>query len=162
MNDTTVIGWLFISACFDAAVLFALVLITDWFEDDNKNQNRNKILCSILLLTIVIFPTIVISTMPEVVTYERYEIISLNDNIGSHSDFFIGSGTIDSVSRYYFYKKVGVGYMQGSISASYTLIIMDENDNPYVNKTIKNGITEGYELHVPNNTIVREYNLNGK
>jgi hypothetical protein len=162
MNDTGVIGWLFIATWIDFALVLALFSITDWFEDDNKNQNRNKILCSILMLTILIFPTIVISTMPEVVTYERYEIISLNDNIGSHSDFFIGSGTVDSVSRYYFYKKVGVGYMQGSIPASYTLIVMDENDNPYVNVTIKNGITEGYELHVPNNTIVREYNLNGK
>lgn len=158
-----ILGWLFLSAAIITTTFIYISLGTDWFDNwENKNADTNKCIYAIIAIMLVVVPSFIISTIPDVVTYDRYEIISLNDNIVNRGDFFIGSGTVDSVSRYYFYKKVGVGYMQKNIPAAYTLIVMDENDNPYVKVTIKNGITDGYELHVPNNTIVREFNLNGK
>jgi hypothetical protein len=140
--------------------IFFVDMETRWFDNGSSARNWATFIACVLL--IIIIPSGYLSILPDTVAYDQYQIVSINDNLGIRGTFFLGSGTVDSVSRYYFYKKVGDGYMQGSIPAGHTMIFTDENDNPYVKAKYVNGYAESYEIHVPNSTIIREYNLDGK
>jgi hypothetical protein len=140
--------------------IMLLDLETHWFDNGSVLRNRATVIGCILV--IIVLPSIGISMIPDTVAYNQYQIVSINDNTGSHGEFFLGTGAVDSMSRYYFYKKVGSGYMQGSLPAANTMIFMDENDTPYVKAKYVNGYPESYEIHVPDKTIIREYNLDVK
>jgi hypothetical protein len=104
-------------------------------------------------------------------------IASLSDSSGPHGSFILGSGSVSNELVFTYY--IGTTSFQlKQVPAEYTTIYMDENDAPYLltrvhmkrnlnsdNITLSEirlwyAATE-YEFHVPNGTIVRQYNLNG-
>lgn len=157
---------LLLAGCYvilSAFIVFMTIMFVDlethWFDNGTRMRNWTSIM--FIISVIIVIPAIFLATIPDTVAYNQRQIVSLNDNVGLYGTFFLGSGTVESVSRYYFYEKVGTGYKQGSIPTISTIIFMDENSNPYVMSKYVNGYPESYEIHVPNNTIIRDYKLNG-
>lgn len=106
---------------------------------------------------------------------ETYQLASFRDAIGIHGSFFIGSGSVDSKLKYYFYKKLpDAGYQADSVDATNAIIYQDETKQPYIdvyalqftNKleilfAVPGGIWYySYKIHVPPNSIVQNYKLN--
>ena len=108
--------------------------------------------------------------------YENTSIVSLSDTSLVYGSFVLGTGSV-SDEMYFTYYEGTTSFRLKKIPADQTIIIMDENTHPYLTKIIKmertthfnNNIDEDfvpwqlpqYEFHVPNGTIVKQYNLNG-
>jgi hypothetical protein len=97
---------------------------------------------------------------------ETIPILSLRDNSRIYGEFALGSGVISSEAVYVFYIKNDDGsYSRNNIDADITKIYMDENEHPYLLKRLTETKLSHYrhlvsgELHVPNGTIVMEYNV---
>ena len=96
-------------------------------------------------------------------------IASLDDNWQLQGSFFIGSGHIRQEPTYTFYVGDSAsGYQMRTIEATGVKIFTDENEHPYYltkSRWVDRGLTCMpvfiQELHVPNNTIVKQYNLDG-
>jgi len=99
----------------------------------------------------------------------RIPIASLSDNWQIQGSFFIGSGHIKQEPSYTFYVgNPSTGYQLKTIDATGVKIFTDENAHPYYltkMRWVDGGMTclpiYTEELHVPNNTIVKQYNLDG-
>lgn len=106
---------------------------------------------------------------------ETYYLASFRDAIGIHGSFFIGSGSIDSKLKYYFYKKLpDEGYQADSVDAKNAIIYQDEIKQPYMDvyglrftNQLENlfafptGVWySSYKIHVPPNSITQNYKLN--
>lgn len=104
-------------------------------------------------------------------------IASLSDATGTKGSFVLGSGSVSNELVFTYY--VGTTSFQlKQVPAKYTTIYMDENGSPYLltrvymkrdlncdNVTLSESrlwyMATEYEFHVPNGTIVKQYNLNG-
>ena len=134
------------------------------------------ILCSMVAAGIYVITHLPATTESEVGTIAP--IYSLHDFNTVEGRFFLGSGTIGGVSKYTMYVDANDegGLKQLQIRADRVTIYRDGGDSPYVvtiqrckiNK--KTGEVVGtisvygypkYDLHVPSNTIVEEYVLDG-
>jgi hypothetical protein len=100
-------------------------------------------------------------------------IISLKDTALIHGSFTLGSGVLDQKPSFMYYKVVDNGFQLKSVPASMTTIIEDENDKPFIREYYKiwytlfthkkNGYkTLNYEIHVPKDTIIRQFNLDSE
>jgi|WetSurMetagenome_2_1015567.scaffolds.fasta_scaffold495118_2 hypothetical protein len=125
------------------------------------------IICGIGLLTIN-------NTFgPEEEGFSDTRIISLKDTALTHVSFTLGSGVIDQKPSFMYYKVVDNGFQLKSVPASMTTIIEDENDKPFIREYYKiwytlfthtkNGYkTLNYEIHIPNGSIIRQFNLDSE
>lgn len=105
-------------------------------------------------------------------------IYSLKNSEGISGSFFLGSGNIDSVSKYtYFIKNEDESKEKKSIESEGTKIYEDEEYEPYIKiKECKSGYKFSFikgwwseiepcdfnkirEIHVPKNTIIMEYKI---
>jgi hypothetical protein len=123
-----------------------------------------------------------VSSMPsgtaEFSVVTNTSIHSLHDKAMLRGSFFLGTGTL-SDKMYFTYYEGETSFKLKRVPADTTTIFMDEDDHPYI-KTItpmkRTVYSDGratpssrdywrettYEFHVPNGTIVKEYNLNGE
>ena len=103
-------------------------------------------------------------------------IASLSDGQASGGNFFLGCGQIKDQTYYYFYQGT-TSFQLKKIRTDGATIFMDENDQPYLstmvpvyNTLARDGRVDTYpdysndtlyELHVPENTIKKGFNLDG-
>jgi hypothetical protein len=93
-------------------------------------------------------------------------IASLNDDSAISGRFILGSGTIKENPVYVYYSvEPDGGMILHTLSASSTRIYEDSNE-PYLktnNKQMLFGnVINSYEFHVPNNTVMRYYELDSR
>lgn len=112
------------------------------------------------------------------ITENKEVIYSLKNSEGVSGSFFLGSGNIDSVSKYtYFIKNKDESKEKKSIESEGTKIYEDEEYEPYIKiKECKSGYEFSFikgwwsekeacdfykirEIHVPKNTIIMEYKI---
>lgn len=108
---------------------------------------------------------------------ETFEIISLNDNNQMQGRFFLGSGQIDSRSYFSMYSKDEFGYIDRLDLPTSNSSLVYTNEKPFVEKyekftdydNILNWlfipVTDSqpfYLIHIPNGTIINEFNLDLK
>lgn len=105
----------------------------------------------------------------DVIEHEE-PIYSLFNDRAISGGFLLGINTQD---RYFYFKKEGDGFVRGSVNAKGTLVVEGEDEHPYVKwtETVSENIKwmslakirvvklDNYELHVPTNTIIREFEL---
>ena len=110
---------------------------------------------------------------PSEESYHDIGIVGLKDSALIHGEFALGSGIIDQRPSFMYYQVAGNGYQFKSVPASMTTIIEDENNKPFIriyDKTWytlvghnKNGYKIlSYEIHVPEETIIRQFNLDSE
>lgn len=129
------------------------------------------------LITVAYFGYMVISKVNNEVCNIDYDpiiestwITSLQDLWSTSGSFFLGSGGISENAVYVYYTGDNKeGYSLATVPASQTKIFMDTNDRPYLLKKrvfvrdnpIMCSLEIRYELHVPENTIVKEFKVDG-
>ena len=76
--------------------------------------------------------------------------------------FFLAIGSVDERQRYYFYKETDDGGLKlDDVLASMVTIYQDESKAPYILHNDWRCDPESfYELHVPEGTIIQNFNLN--
>jgi hypothetical protein len=106
--------------------------------------------------------------------YSDNYIISLKDTMFVNGRFALGSGYIDEKPAFIYYQVVNNGYQLKSVPADQTIVIEDENDKPYIKETLSvnyarlsgmrsvNSYKTKYEIHVPKDTIVKNFNLDSE
>jgi len=90
-------------------------------------------------------------------------IYTIDDYSGIHGSFSLGSGTINSYPAYCFYRMDGNGalYLE-SINAKNVPIYRDTENNPYLIKYTTDCEVVRYEFHVPKDTVIQHYTLDGQ
>lgn len=113
----------------------------------------------------------------------QFPIVSLGDGAGAEGHMFLGSGSIDTEAVFFYYApKIGGGYGLFHVDASQTTIYEDQTDSGYLIKMCEDDNTapkwlfghstdkqerydcsgneySKYEFHIPENSIVRQFNL---
>lgn len=112
----------------------------------------------------------------------RFPIVSLGDGAGSEGRAFLGSGSVDTEAVFFYYApKIGGGYGLFHVDADQTTIFEDQTSSGYLIKQCEDGNTapkwlfgtpdeddrynctgstmSKYEFHIPENSIVRQFNL---
>jgi heme/copper-type cytochrome/quinol oxidase subunit 2 len=93
-------------------------------------------------------------------------IASLNDDSSISGRFMLGSGSIDEDPVYVYYSvEQDGGMMLRTLKADNAKIYEDSNE-PYLKvfntQMVFGNVYQKYEFHVPNDTVVRYYNLDSK
>lgn len=133
---------------------------------DVSEKTKVIIWCAIMLVVFPIGAYVIYDGEPQPYDKTTY-IETLDDNMGIYGTFVLGSGTISSEPVYTFYQEGSNGGLYlGTIPATGTPIFRDTESEPYIKShtcpccnTYK---TTSYEIHVPNNTVIRHYTLDGK
>ena len=88
------------------------------------------------------------------------EIVSLERNDDINGSFFLGSGHVDSVEYYYFYRQTDKGLLLDKLKHSETYIVEDDSRTPCIHK-IKDEHTwdSYYQIICPLNTVVKEFRI---
>ena len=153
--------------------LFVIPALFDGSAANEKNLGKMLGVWVILILIGGIACGYLGYTMPEKQKdYLGYDIIPIYSSDLStelHGTFVLGSGNVDSDPVYYVYSgdpKTGLSLV--SFPTSRSKIFLDENENPHVREIHWiNGVTgekmfypfETFELHIPENSIKRDYNM---
>lgn len=103
---------------------------------------------------------------------ESISIVSLKQNDRTEGSFFLGSGSIEGVEYYLYFRNLGDSrYKRGKVKASETIIEEGFQENPKLSWTRVRGKTnwfirvehvdrqEDYTLHVPKGTIIKQFKL---
>lgn len=86
------------------------------------------------------------------------EIVSLDRSSDMDGSFFLGSGHIDSVEYYYFYKTTDKGLMLDKLRHDKAYLVEDNSRTPCVHKVKdKDTWDEYYQIICPENTVVKEF-----
>lgn len=105
---------------------------------------------------------------------ESYDVPlqTLSDTLTIQGSFSLGSGSIDGEPVYLYYWGDDIkGFKLGHKNAEDCTIFRDEENKPYLKITelcsnnvygIETCFEKSYEFHVPKNTIVSRYNLDGE
>lgn len=106
------------------------------------------------------------------VEVDRIKLVALKDNITTQGSFFLGSGVVDGVHKYFYYKENGHGgFLIGSIDSSGVPIYEDVDSDPYIsvlhhefvdkkfNAIAIPNLNEFYAFHIPKNSITRDFKL---
>lgn len=145
---------------------------------------------TMVLMIVLFIPLVIIETSSNLEKeYKpiKKEILSLDDTDNTSGSFFLGSGDFGNKQVFTFYYKTSDGgYKRDYESASKTTIYEDENTSPYIqynmyrkiswdskwrfwllfytidNKNSKFDYLENIEIHVPENTIIKEISLDNK
>ena len=172
-------------------VIILLIGIIGSFADDSGAPFGISIALSfivlILLLPIAIF--VKTKTNEKHIKSFRKEILSLDDSDKTSGSFFLGSGNINGYQSFTFYYKTEDGGYKRDFERAYNTTIYEDGDiTPHIiyNKykyisswqsewkfwliiygTDDNTDTpykkiESIEIHVPQNTIIKEINLDNK
>jgi hypothetical protein len=117
---------------------------------------------------------------PEPVTHkERVTLRSIQDNDTLHGSFFLGSGSVDDVPTYSYYKQVAENsFAREDVDASLATIHYTDarpyfihnykrHDgcgfcNWYINTNAGYIVDEHYDFYIPKGSIVNEYRLDAK
>lgn len=107
-------------------------------------------------------------------------IVSLNDGSLTSGSFFLGSGSLDQRTMYFYYEGSEDTYRLKRVPTDDATIKTDENDHPYITKivattcgTYRDGSSRcdkiydwshaTYVFHVPKGTITKDnFNLDGR
>lgn len=97
---------------------------------------------------------------------DKIQIESLESSQSIHGYFVLGSGSVNGRDVYIYYtKNSDGGYIRNHMNADNTIIYMDENESPYLlSKYVETNrlhvqFINSYELHVPNGTITKTFNV---
>lgn len=155
--------------------------VTSMIHKKHKGQASLEVATLIAMFLIVGIFFAITSYKPEY-TFEKessIEITSIEDNVASEGDFFLGSGSIEGKLKYFYTTKDEQGgYKVDSIPSSNTTIYMDIKDNE--NSRIetwkgepKSGILNSiigslkgnpseYRVHIPKGSLKENYNVDLK
>ena len=120
----------------------------------------------VLLAVLILLSLASITSCGMLPSYQ--EIVSIRQDSQVIGNFFLGSGSIDSIGYYYFYFKSGDGYELGKQPIKNTVIIERNNVSPHIERIKDNwfsssAITEIYgksaKIYVPEGTILMNFNL---
>ena len=120
----------------------------------------------VLLAVLILLSLASITSCGMLSSYQ--EIVSIRQDSQVIGNFFLGSGSIDSIEYYYFYFKSGDGYELGKQPIKNTVIIERNNVSPHIERIKDNwfsssAITEIYgksaKIYVPEGTILMNFNL---
>lgn len=127
---------------------------------------------SLFLLTSLVLDTN--ASKIEVVDYE-VKLYALQDNMGTHGSFLLGSGSINSELKYYYAVKDGERIKIESMNNDYDVSLVEEdNVNPrivyykyeYANKLIRKmgfePLDSRKEIHIPKGTLKLDMNIDLK
>jgi hypothetical protein len=89
----------------------------------------------------------------------KTDIYSLNDEAILQGKFILGSGYIVSHPVYVYYEQISGGYMLKTAPAVNSIIYMDQEIEPYVVVSEWKCAPISYIFHIPNNSVVHQYNL---
>lgn len=144
---------------------------------------------SIIVVLLLFLASMFFHTTKSTVEYKtvKYEIASLDDTENFKGSFLLGTGSMGSNQTFTFYRKTNDGgYKRDYVYASKTTIYEDENNKPYIqinksgrkhykskwvfwvllfnhyNAEVNYKHTKSIEFHVPENTIIKEINLDNK
>lgn len=105
-------------------------------------------------------------------TVDTTEIYALNDNVGVHGKFFLGSGQVNSEPYYYYIEETNAGKHIGSIRAKNAYICESNTETPRIevqralwNKYwIKwifclNASDTRYMIYIPENSVTTDFNV---
>lgn len=97
---------------------------------------------------------------------DNISIETLQTDISLSGRFMLGYGYTGSKTVYSYYIKTDDGgYVLQQVDAGVSKIYMNENDKPYITKhysetnRLKKQFISSYSFHVPNGTIVRNYDV---
>lgn len=167
------------------------IIVTIFLYMKYGDSWQHGVACTILLLTSVILPPALGFTAPyhEVLTTKRIDLVSIKDNtliegrIGG--GIFVVGGYISESPVYFYYKKVGEGYVQDHIKAAGVVIYEDAKDGiGYITITEAKRVidrewadkylhwiiydtqihyrSKTTEIHVPKGTIIKEFVLDAE
>jgi len=98
--------------------------------------------------------------------FDKIQIESLEYGQSIRGYFVLGSGSVNGRDVYIYYtKNTDGGYIRNRVNSDDTIIYMDENESPYlISKYVETNrlhvqFINSYELHVPNGTITKTFNV---
>lgn len=114
----------------------------------------------------------------EYVTTDKEDLYALEDNVSSNGRVFLGSGTVEGESKYFYMISDELGYKTNSSSSSNSFIKeIADNQNAYVElkkKQFKNNVVgflfplnwleqgNATVFHIPKGSISNDYNVDLK
>lgn len=126
------------------------------------------------IVTISIGSIIGVFLPQEPIFEKRYELVALQDSTSVNGHFFLGTGSVDEVMKYYFYRKEGSGFRSDSADANNAVIFEDSPSTPYADfymPAFKHKVSgwiaipwkdRPTEFHVPSGSILQNYTLDLK
>lgn len=161
---------------FIAAFIFIFII-----EYESKKSFINILICSFIISLLItpfvgipftmLITTKVLKTSEEKIVFEQFKIVSVNNDKNINGSFVLGNGTINSTEYYYMMAKIDENKYIRYKANSNDSVIVESLESPHVICYI-NKIPEkfewwlfdkidfrSYEIKVPPDTIIKEFNL---
>lgn len=105
--------------------------------------------------------------------YSRIEIKSLSLQSSTQGAFFLGTGSVNNESYYFFYKELNDGGYELSKVRTCSAVIYEDSEDPYIESIAgieykgetyhdirQHRCMKLHDIHVPEGTIVEKYQVN--
>jgi len=126
------------------------------------------------MVFLLLFSIIVSSSTQEWSDQKHISIYSMSSGSETSGEFFLGSGSINEVGVYFYYRRSGIGYIKKHINSDGTIIVQNGSKSPRIewrekiikknhilsNWVIPSGEKSNYIIYVPENSIKRKFNFN--
>ena len=114
---------------------------------------------ALIMTTITIIATIMWEVYYNRIYPQTKYLYSLQDNISSKGNLFLGCGVFKGEHYYFYYEKIGENsYKSGKVLAEKTVVIESDNKPPQL-KIFREGNKPQYEITIPKNSIIQGYKL---
>ena len=171
-------------------ILFPIMIrINSKLEDDyNYSQRKSGRICFsiVVIYVVVLFGIFYLGIKysvsdDKVVDQKLYDIVSLDRESKIHGSFILGTGSIDDVDYYYYYKKVGESSYKLERARALDIVIEESNDvtpqvkvsNKIIRSSFKSFLNPAYKegplnptdeelkntIVVPKGTIIKEFSI---
>lgn len=157
---------------FIVPVIFGLVVFLYWSFADGPGMGMVLGFFSaigILLLEPLLALGLGLVLPHHHVVYMTYDIVALQDGQGPQGQFFLGSGSVDSQLKFFFYEKVANNGIEGkSVTSDEATVYQSDSNRPHVDELVDSygrwnwlagNFYHHYNIYIPPNSLKSGYTL---